>query len=83
MDFLKNNADGAGTSIYQLNQKALGLLAKTWSCGFFVDYPKTENGATRADVEQRGIRPTVSFFTMQLRLLTGVLQSTVEYSRLH
>ena len=62
MDFLKSNADGAGTSIYQLNQKALGLLLKHGRGGFFVDYPKTENGATRADVEQRGIRPTVSLY---------------------
>lgn len=62
MDFLKNNADGAGTSIYQLNQKALGLLLKHGRGGFFVDYPQTESGATRADVEQRGIRPTVTLY---------------------
>ena len=62
MDFLKDNADGAGTSIYQLNQKALSLLLKHGRAGFFVDYPTTEDGATKADVEKRGIRPTITLY---------------------
>ena len=31
MDFLKDDADGAGTSIYQLNQKGISFVVKTWS----------------------------------------------------
>lgn len=62
MDFLKDNADGAGTSIYQLNQKALGLLLKHGRAGFFVDYPPTKDGATRADIETKGIRPTITLY---------------------
>lgn len=61
MDFLKSNADGAGTSIYQLNQKALSLLLKHGRGGFFVDYPQVEGGVSRGDVE-RGIRPTVTLY---------------------
>lgn len=61
MDFLKSDADGAGTSIYQLNQKALGVLLKQGRGGFFVDYPPTKNGASRADVA-KGIRPTIVLY---------------------
>lgn len=61
MDFLKSNADGAGTSIYQLNQKALNLLLKHGRAGFFVDYPQVEGGVSQGDVE-RGIRPTVTLY---------------------
>ena len=62
MDFLKDDADGAGTSIYQLNQKALALLLKHGRGGYFVDYPQTTDGASQADVMQRGIRPTVVLY---------------------
>lgn len=61
MDFLKSNADGAGTSIYQLNQKALNLLLKHGRGGFFVDYPQVEGGVSQGDVE-RGIRPTITLY---------------------
>lgn len=62
MDFLKDDADGSGTSIYQLNQKALASLLKFGRGGFFVDYPTVTDGATRTDVVERGIRPTIVFY---------------------
>jgi len=62
MDFLKDNADGLGTSIYQLNQKALGILLKFGRGGFLVDYPTTQGGVTPADIQTRGIRPIMALY---------------------
>lgn len=63
LDFLKTDADGSGVSIYQLNQIALKGLIKHARGGFFVDYPSTEGGATKADVMLRGIRPTIIYYS--------------------
>lgn len=63
LDFLKTDADGSGVSIYQLNQVALKGLIKHARGGFFVDYPSTEGGATKADVMLRGIRPTIIYYS--------------------
>lgn len=62
MDFLKQDADGVGTSIYQLNQKALALLLKHGRGGFFVDHPVTDQGVTKADQLEKGIRPTIVLY---------------------
>lgn len=62
LDFLKDDADGAGTSIYQLNQKALALLLKHGRGGLFVDYPTTEGGTTKAELLAKNIRPTIVLY---------------------
>lgn len=61
LPFLKYDADGANTSIYQLNQRALKDLLRYGRGGFFVDYPQTDGGATKADIE-RGIRPAIVYY---------------------
>lgn len=61
LPFLKYDADGAGVSIYQLNQRALKDLLRYSRAGFFIDYPQIQGGATKADVE-RGIRPTIVYY---------------------
>jgi hypothetical protein len=61
MEFLKDDADGSGKSIYQINQTALEYLLKYGRGGFFVDYPRVEGGVSKADVAN-GIRPTVVLY---------------------
>lgn len=63
MDFLKYNADGAGTSIYQLAQRALETQLVLGRGGFLVDYPTVEGGVTPAQIKSGGIRPTIVFYT--------------------
>ena len=63
LDFLKSDADGAGTSLYQQNQTAHSYLMKYGRGGFFVDYPSVEGGVSKSDVVQRGIRPTVVLYS--------------------
>ena len=62
MDFLKSDADGAGNSLYQLNQTALNHLLKYRRGGYLVDHPVNEGGASRSDVAN-GIRPTVVLYS--------------------
>lgn len=63
LDFLKDDADGSGKSIYQLNQTALSYLLKFGRGGFFVDYPQVDGGASVAEVKNNSIRPTVVLYS--------------------
>lgn len=62
MDFLKNNADGNGKSIYQLNQLALEGLLRQGRGGFFVDYPQVTGTMSQADIERLNIRSSVVYY---------------------
>lgn len=61
MDFLAEDADGSGKSIFQIAQTALGEQLKKGRGGFFVDYPQVQGGVSKADVA-KGIRPTIVFY---------------------
>lgn len=62
MDFLKFNADGAGKSIYQLNQTALNGLLKHGRGGYLVDHPTVEGDISIAQAETMGLRPTIVYY---------------------
>ena len=62
MDFLKNNADGAGRSIYQLNQIALDGLLKNGRGGFLVDHPSVGDNISKAQAESLGVRPVIVYY---------------------
>lgn len=63
LDFLKDDADGAGKSIYQLNQTALDGLLRHGRGGFLVDYPTSDTQFSKADVARMNIRPTITFYS--------------------
>lgn len=62
MDFLKFNADGAGKSIYQLNQTALNGLLKHGRGGYLVDHPTVNGDISIAQAETMGLRPTIVYY---------------------
>lgn len=62
MDFLKYNADGAGKSIYQLNQTALNGLLSQGRGGYLVDHPVVDGNISLAEAEAMGLRPTVVYY---------------------
>ncbi|MEG1232358.1 MAG: hypothetical protein RSE18_00860, partial [Acinetobacter sp.] len=62
LDFLKNNADGNGKSIYQLNQLALEGLLRQGRGGFFVDFPVVTGTMSQAEIERLNIRPSVVYY---------------------
>lgn len=62
MEFLKKNADGAGKSIYQLNQIALEGLLKHGRGGFLVDHPSVGDNISKAQAEAMGLRPVIVYY---------------------
>ena len=62
LDFLKDDADGSGKSIYQLNQTALSYLLKFGRGGFFVDFPVVTGTMSQAEIERLNIRPSVVYY---------------------
>lgn len=83
LEFLRDDADGAGTSLFQQNQIALGYQLKYGRAGFFVDYPQVEGGVSKSDVVQKGIRPTVILYSAKniinwrVRKIKGVFKTSL------
>lgn len=57
-----DDADGAGISLTQLAKRAARDVLAIGRGGIFVDYPETAGGATKAQLEQGDIRPTITYF---------------------
>lgn len=57
LQFLIDDADGAGVSAIQQSKKALGLVVAYSRAGLFTDYPTIEGVVSIADAEANGIRP--------------------------
>jgi hypothetical protein len=62
MEVIRVDATGAGVSLDQVAKKALGLNIAYSRGGLFTDYPDTEEGATKADLEAGNIRPTINVY---------------------
>lgn len=63
MDYLKENADGAGMSIYALTQLAIGEDLEVGRGGLFVDYPKLPPGdGTSIAAQQAGTVARMIFY---------------------
>lgn len=62
LDYLANDANGAGISIYQQAQAVLREQLEQGGCGLLVDYPTLEQPASIADQESKGIRATITLY---------------------
>lgn len=62
MDVVKDDVDGAGVSLDQQARKALSHILAYGRAGLLTDYPKTDKPATKADLEQGNIRPTITIY---------------------
>lgn len=54
------DATGGGVSLEQLSKEACRKTLSLGRCGIFVDYPRTDNPASREDVTNGNIRPTIT-----------------------
>jgi len=59
LDYVSEDIDGAGISIYQQSQSALRGVLKKGRHALLVDYPQVEGQATRADMVSGRLRSTV------------------------
>ena len=49
LDYLKEDADGMGVSVYQQSSSVLNTVMKKARCALYVDYPNVEGGVSVAD----------------------------------
>lgn len=61
-DPLVEDTDGAGVSLEQQSKKSLGEVLAFGRCGLMVDYPNTGEVASRQDLIDGKIRPTIILY---------------------
>jgi len=62
LDYIKQNVDGAGISIYQQAQHALGSVVRKGRAGLLVDYPATDGSTRVADLVAHKVFATIQRF---------------------
>lgn len=62
MEPLLVDVDGAGVALDQQAKKALGEVLAYGRCGLFVDYPKVGGTASRQDLLDGKVRPTIILY---------------------
>lgn len=62
LEYVADNIDGAGVSIYQQTQQALSTGVRKGRGGVAVSFPQTEGQVSRADIVQGRVVATTHFF---------------------
>ena len=62
MEFVKDDADGAGLSLSHKGQQLLANVLKTGRSGVLVDYPTTQGPTSKAQQEANDIRPILCLY---------------------
>lgn len=62
MQAVVDDTNGEGVSLTQLAKKVTNLVIPYGRSGLFVDYPKTDGLVTKLQLEEGGIRPTITGF---------------------
>jgi hypothetical protein len=65
INYVADDVDGAGVSIYQQSQQVLGAVLRTGRDGLLVDYPKTGGVVSKADMQNRSIRATITRYAAE------------------
>lgn len=59
LEYVSDDIDGKGVSIYQQSQQTLADVLKKGRHALFVDYPTVQGGVSIADINSGQVRPTV------------------------
>lgn len=62
LDIVAEDADGSGLTLTQLAKRATRLTLANGRAGVLADYPQTEEGVTRADLESGLVQPTITVY---------------------
>lgn len=63
LDYIADDVDGAGVSIYQQSQQVVSAVLKKGRDGLLVDFPKTEGVVSIAQMRQQAIRPSITRYS--------------------
>ena len=62
LDYLKENADGAGNSLEQMSKKLCTELLTVGRGGLLTDYPSAEEGLSAEDVQRLGLAARIAYY---------------------
>lgn len=65
LDYVAQDVDGQGVSVYQQSQGVIGHILETGRHGLLVDYPATEGDVSVADQQAGRIRATIAGYTAE------------------
>ena len=65
MEFMRDNADGAGQSIVQVAKYATDEVMLTGRFGMLADYPSVEEGLTAEQINRMGLQPHIATYTAE------------------
>lgn len=63
LDPVVKDATGTGIDLNQQAKKSVALTLAYSRSGIFVDYPETEGGASKKDIDEGNIRPTINSYS--------------------
>lgn len=63
LDYIENDIDGSGVSVYQQSQHVLREVLKIGRHGLLADYPTTEGAVSRADMDAGRVRATIASYS--------------------
>lgn len=62
LEYVSENADGAGQSLTQVGKEICGELMETGRYGILADYPEAPEGLTREEVQRLDLRPYMCLY---------------------
>lgn len=62
LDVVSEDADGSGLTLTQLAKRGVRYALSMGRGGLLADYPLTEEGVTRADIEAGAVQPTLTVY---------------------
>lgn len=62
LDVFAEDADGSGLTLTQLAKRGVRYTLSMGRAGVLADYPSTEEGVTRADVDSGDVQPTITIY---------------------
>jgi hypothetical protein len=62
LDIVSEDADGSGLTLTQLAKRAVRYTLSMGRAGVLADYPMTEEGVTRADLENGRVAPSLTIY---------------------
>ena len=62
LDVVSEDADGTGLTLTQLAKRAVRYALSMGRAGVLADYPLTEEGVTRADIESGQVQPSLTIY---------------------
>ena len=65
IEYIEENANGSGTNLEQLSKIVVGDLLEVGRIGLLSDYPSAEQGMSKEQISQLGLKATIKLYTAE------------------